>query len=51
MSKRDLSAVNLQTYVFDGEQYLEIAYALLSAPGVEEWYGRIIAKPQRLLPR
>lgn len=51
MSKRDVSTVNLSTYVFDGGQFMEIGYALLSEPGVQEWHERIAPNPQRAKPQ
>lgn len=51
MSKRDLFSVNLSTYVFDGGQFMEIGYALLSEPGVQEWNERIAPSPRQARPR
>lgn len=51
MSKRDLSAVNLSTFVFDGGRYREVAYSLLNEPGVSEWHRRIVRKPPPAAPR
>ena len=38
ISKRNVDTTNLHTFVFDGESYRIVSYALLESAGVEAWH-------------
>lgn len=45
LSKRDIIRTNLQTFVYDGQSYREVSYALLEESGVNQWRRHLLGLP------